>query len=349
MRIIAIASQKGGSGKTTLTTHLAVQAEKMGAGPVGVIDTDPQGTLADWREARTGDAPRFANAGPQSLLKAIRAMRSAGIKLLFIDTPPAIGTTIGRVIKLADMVLVPTRPSPNDLRAVGATVALVEGLGKPFVFVVNGAAPRARITAEAAIALSQHGPVAPTIVHQRVAFAASMIDGRTAMELTGGTRPDEEIAAVWTYLKKRMARVAAPKRAATKTGTGRPAVPAGKKPATTRKARKPLVARKQATTRPKVARKQATARPKVARKQATARSKVARKQATAEPKVARKRKTANPTVARKRKTANRTVARKRKTASPTVARKRKKPVVVKAVKPRARRTRKVSAPLRKAA
>lgn len=305
MRIIAIASQKGGSGKTTLATHLAVQAEKMGAGPVGVIDTDPQGTLADWREARTGDAPRFANPGPQSLLKAIEAMRSAGIKMLFIDTPPAIGTTIGRVIKLADVVLVPTRPSPNDLRAIGATVALVEGLGKPFVFVLNGAAPRARITAEAAVALAQHGPVAPTIVHQRVAFAASMIDGRTAMELTGGARPEEEIAAVWTYLKKRMAREAAPKRAATKAGAGRPAVPAGKKSAATRKTRKSQVARKQATAKPKIARKQATAKPKLVRKQTT--------------------------------------------AKPKIARKRKKPAVVKVVKPRARRTRKVSAPLRKAA
>jgi chromosome partitioning protein len=288
MRIIALASQKGGSGKTTLATHLAVQAEKMGAGPIGVIDTDPQGTLADLREARTGDAPRFANAGPQGLAKLIEAMRAAGIKLLFIDTPPAIGTTIGRVIKLADMVVIPTRPSPNDLRAIGATVALVEGLGKPLVFVVNGAAPRARITAEAVVALAQHGPVAPTIVHQRVAFAASMIDGRTAMELPGGARSADEVAAVWTYLKKRMARVTANAR------TGRPAVPAGKKPAAARKARK------------------------------------------------------SP-VARQRKTTEQTVARKRKTAEQTVTRKRKKPAAVKAVKPRARRTRKVSAPLRKAA
>lgn len=272
MRIIAIASQKGGSGKTTLTTHLAVQAEKMGAGPVGVIDTDPQGTLADWRKDRPGDAPRFAKAGPQGLVKAIEAMRTAGIKLLFIDTPPAIGATIGRVIKLADMVMIPTRPSPNDLRAIGATVALVEGLGKPLVFVVNGATPRARITAEAAVALSQHGPVAPIVVHQRVAFAASMIDGRTAMELPGGARSAEEIAAVWTYLKKRMARETAPKRASAKARTGRSAVPAGKKPATARKARNPIVARK-----------------------------------------------------------------------------RKKPATMKAAKPRARRTRKVSAPLRKAA
>lgn len=244
MKIIAIASQKGGSGKTTLATHVAAQAEKMGAGPVGVIDTDPQGTLADWREARAGDTPRLARAGPQGLAKAIEAMRRGGVELLFIDTPPAIGTAIGRVIKLADLVLVPTRPSPNDLRAIGATVALVEGLGKPMVFVVNGATPRARITAEAAAALSRHGPVAPAIVHQRVAYAASMTDGRTAMELPGGARAEDEIAAVWSYLKKRLRREAARRPAGAKSRTRRLADPAGKKPATARKAKKPMVARK---------------------------------------------------------------------------------------------------------
>lgn len=293
MQIIAIASQKGGSGKTTLATHLAVQAEKMGAGPVGVIDTDPQGTLADWRKARHGESPHFATAGPQGLVRAIDTMRRDGVKLLFIDTPPAIGATIGRVIRLADVVVVPTRPSPNDLRAIGATVALVEGLGKPLVFLVNGAAPRARITAEAAVALSQHGPVVPAIVHQRVAYAASMTDGRTAMELPAGAKSGEEIATVWKYLKKRLAHEADPKRATSKAGTRRPAVQAGKK------------------------------------------SKTARKSGAS-------------TAKRKRKPAK-SQATKPKTMKPAVVRKRKKAAVVKAAKPRARRTRKVSAPLPKAA
>jgi len=270
MQIIAIASQKGGSGKTTLATHLAVQAEKMGAGPVGVIDTDPQGTLADWRKARAEDSPHFATAGPQTLVRAVDTMRRAGIKLLFIDTPPAIGATIGRVIKLADVVVVPTRPSPNDLRAIGATVALVEGLGKRLVFLVNGAAPRARITAEAAVALSQHGPVVPAIVHQRVAYAASMTDGRTAMELPGGTKSAEEVAAVWTYLKKRLAHGGAPKRATSKTGTGRPAVQAGKKSKAARKTRAATTKRARKPAKSKTAAQQKSKKPAVARKRKNA-------------------------------------------------------------------------------
>jgi chromosome partitioning protein len=129
-----------------------------------------------------------------------------GIRLLIIDTPPAITSTIGHVIRISDLVVIPTRPSPHDLRAAGATVELVEGQGKPLVFVMNAATPRARITSEAVFALSQHGTLAPTIVHHRTDFAASMIDGRTVMELAGSTRSANEIKALWEYLAGRLSR-----------------------------------------------------------------------------------------------------------------------------------------------
>jgi len=107
-------------------------------------------------------------------------------------------------VKQADLVLIPTRPSPHDLRSIGATVELVEHLGKPLLFVVNGATPRSRITAEAITVLSQHGPLAPSIVHQRVDFAASMVDGRTVMEVPGESRSADEIGRLWTYIAERM-------------------------------------------------------------------------------------------------------------------------------------------------
>ncbi|MDH3704384.1 MAG: ParA family protein, partial [Alphaproteobacteria bacterium] len=119
---------------------------------------------------------------------------------------PAITATITDVIRVSDVVLVPTRPSPHDLRSVGRTVELVEALGKPLVFIVNAATPRARITTEAAIALSQHGTLAPSIIHQRVDFAASMIDGRTVMELSDTSRSSQEITKLWDYLENRLAR-----------------------------------------------------------------------------------------------------------------------------------------------
>jgi chromosome partitioning protein len=206
MRVIAIASQKGGSGKTTLAGHLAVQAERSGAGSVALIDTDPQGSLADWWNEREAPTPMFVHTSTQRLEQDIEQLQGLGIDLLFIDTPPAITATISDVIRVSDLVLIPTRPSPHDLRSVGRTVELVEAISKPMVFVINAATPRARITSEAAIALSQHGTLAPSIIHQRVDFAASMIDGRTVMELDAISRSAKEIAKLWDYLKNRMER-----------------------------------------------------------------------------------------------------------------------------------------------
>ncbi len=204
MKVIAVASQKGGSGKTTLAGHIAVQAERVGAGPVALVDTDPQGSLAEWWNVRQAETPAFVATGVSRLEEDIRRMRALGMRLLIIDTPPAIAGTIGEVVRLADLVVIPARPSPHDLRAAGATVELVERLGKPLIFVINGAAPRARITSEAAIALSQHGTLAPSIIHQRTGFAASMIDGRTVMEVQGEQRSADEVAMLWEYLETRL-------------------------------------------------------------------------------------------------------------------------------------------------
>lgn len=204
MQVLAIASRKGGSGKTTLTGHLAVEAERQGIGPVAIMDIDPQGSLADWWNEREAAEPAFVNTTLETLDEDIARLREEGVRLLIIDTPPAITRAIRDVIGVADMVLIPTRPSPHDLRAVAATVAIVEDLDKPLVFVLNAATPRAKITGEAIVALSQHGPLAPSIVHQRVDFASSMIDGRTVMELTTAARAAGEIERLWRYLSTRL-------------------------------------------------------------------------------------------------------------------------------------------------
>lgn len=204
MRVLALASQKGGSGKTTVSGHLAVQAQRAGAGPVVLIDIDPQGSLSDWWNERDGDLPAFAQTTVARLASDLDVLRQQGFKLAVIDTPPAITMAIQSVISVAELVVVPTRPSPHDLRAVGATVDLCERAGKPLVFVVNGATPKARITSEAAVALSQHGTVAPVTLHHRVDFAASMIDGRTVMEVDAKSRSAGEVQALWTYINDRL-------------------------------------------------------------------------------------------------------------------------------------------------
>jgi chromosome partitioning protein len=209
MKVIAVTSQKGGTGKTTLSGHLAVQAARAGAGPVALVDSDPQGSLTQWWNARQQDTPVFVQTSIASLATDLTRLADDGIALVFIDTPPAITFAIIEVIKVADLVVIPVRPSPHDLAAAGTTVDMVEQLGKPMVFAINGASPRARITGEAAIALSQHGTVAPATIHHRTEFASSMIDGRTVMELPRAARSSAEVAALWDYLARRLERLPA--------------------------------------------------------------------------------------------------------------------------------------------
>jgi chromosome partitioning protein len=206
MHVIVCSAQKGGSGKTTLCGHLAVQADLAGAGPVALIDTDPQGSLAQWWNARPAPTPLFMKASVDFLHADLEQLRRSGVRLVFIDTPPAVTEMIRRIVGFADLVIVPTRPSPHDLRAVGATLDIIEGEGKPMVFAVNDATPRARITGDTAVALSQHGTVAPVIVGHRTSFATSMIHGRTVMETEPGSAASREIGQLWDYIRSRLER-----------------------------------------------------------------------------------------------------------------------------------------------
>ena len=203
MRTIILASRKGGAGKTTLTCHLAVEAERRGHGPVGIIDTDDMAGLAKWWDAREADSPVLARADP-NLDAALSALRGRGCNLVLVDTPPAVSGTVAAVIAVADLVVIPVQATPDDLRAVGVTVQAAEAAGKPLLFVINRVKPRVRLTADAAVALSQHGAVAPAFIFDRVDYAAAKIDGRTAPELEPDGRAAAEIAALWDFIANRM-------------------------------------------------------------------------------------------------------------------------------------------------
>jgi len=205
MKTIVLASQKGGAGKTTLAAHLAVMAEKTGDGPCVLIDIDPQASLAAWWNTREDSTPAFAPTTLKELPNKLEALGQAKFKWAIIDTPPAITEAIRSVVTLADFVLIPTRPSPHDLRAVGSTVELAQNAGHPFAFALTQAKPNSRLTIQAMGALSEHGAVASTIIHDRVDFASSMIDGRTVMEVDPCGRSSSEIAGLWAFCKKRIA------------------------------------------------------------------------------------------------------------------------------------------------
>ena len=155
-------------------SEMCIRDRRMGAGPVALIDTDPQGSLAEWWNDRVADTPVFVQTSVMQLDDDIERMRELGFPLLVIDTPPAITSTISKVISVSDLVLIPTRPSPHDLRSVGRTVHLAEEPGTPFVFVVNNASSRPHTTNEAVIALSLHATLPPSTTTHRTDFSPSL-------------------------------------------------------------------------------------------------------------------------------------------------------------------------------
>lgn len=149
MHVIVIASQKGGTGKTTLCTSLAVAAANGLANRVAVVDADDQASLSDWirdrtknRDAPPGSVRQLPLASFVSIEDGLEAARRSGIVWLFVDTEPSTKSAARMYIALADLVVVPVRPSLPDIRSAGVTLGICEELGKPALAVLTMAKPR---------------------------------------------------------------------------------------------------------------------------------------------------------------------------------------------------------------
>jgi chromosome partitioning protein len=184
VKTVVVTSLKGGSGKSTIVVNLAVEA----AGTVATVDMDsPQGSLSHWWNARTAETPVFVDT-----------LTPTGIDYLFVDTPPQ--RPDPATIQAADLVIIPVKPSPNDLRAVGETLTVIEHLQKPFCFAINMAKPRTRIAMNALQVLAQYGKVAPVMLGDRVDLAESMIDGLAVGEWSPRSKSAEEITQLYSYV-----------------------------------------------------------------------------------------------------------------------------------------------------
>jgi chromosome partitioning protein len=205
MQVVVLASQKGGAGKTTLSGHLAIAAEQRGVGPVVLIDTDPQGSLSSWWNRRQAATPLLSPLPHlRELVERLQELRQGGVALVVIDTPPAITSAIREVMRVADLVVMPVRPSPHDLDAIGATIDLARAAGVPFVFAVTQAKLNARVTPQAVALLSSHGTVAPSIIQDRVIYATGMTDGRTAGDIEPKGAAAAEILSLWDFIQGRL-------------------------------------------------------------------------------------------------------------------------------------------------
>ena len=183
MKIIAFAAQKGGVGKTTLAVNVAVQAAALGL-KTALFDLDPQESATAWSERRSLDSPHVEPFSTRRLRDGIGAAEGHGFQLALIDTPPAQGDQAHTAAELADLVVVPCRPSLVDLDAIQATGRLLKSTRTPGLIVLNAAPPTATqlISDAREIAEATGIEVASVVIRERGAFRASWPTGQGVTE-----------------------------------------------------------------------------------------------------------------------------------------------------------------------
>jgi chromosome partitioning protein len=200
MKIIAIISQKGGAGKTTLAVHLATAAASAGH-TAAVIDLDPQATAASWGDRRAAEAPEVISGQAARLPALVNAARQNGADFLVLDTAPNADQVVSLAARAADLVLIPCRAAAFDLEAIETTLMLAKAALKPAYVVLNAVPPRSGVGREAAEGLVARGAqVAPHQLTHRAAFAHGVIDGRSAQEFEPNGKAADEIQALYEWL-----------------------------------------------------------------------------------------------------------------------------------------------------
>jgi chromosome partitioning protein len=207
VKIYSLISQKGGTGKSTLARQFAVLTGE--AEPSLLIDRDPQQTTSKWwsRRRELPDAPErpdLIDLDGTTLTEAAAALRRKAGGTLFIDTRPAVEEREAEAARVADLVIVPVRPSPDDLEAVGETLKILRRLDKRAVIIVNAAKTTGRaISARAA--LSRYPvPVCPVHISDRTIYLDASLEGRGVGEMKGTVARDalDELRQAWTWVKE---------------------------------------------------------------------------------------------------------------------------------------------------
>ncbi|MCJ2005716.1 ParA family protein [Methylobacterium sp. J-092] len=205
MNILAIVSQKGGTGKSTLAFSLAVAAEEQGI-RTSIIDMDPQGTTKKWYGRREADGGPEVNAlNATQLEPAMPLLRKQGIQLVIIDTPGADTPGVTAAIQMADLCLIPARPSVADIEASAPTVSAIHRLGKPFSYVLNQCPPGRSIrTMDAFRVLQLTGAVASTPLAMRADHMDALATGQGVTERDISSKAAAEIRELLKWMLNKM-------------------------------------------------------------------------------------------------------------------------------------------------
>ena len=186
-KVLTVAQQKGGSGKTTIVASLAVEFQRRGL-RVALLDTDPQGSLGRWflsRRDRQADAGmEFSTASAWGVSYECEKLKKLA-DIVLVDTPPKVDADLRPALREADLILVPVAASMVDLWATDGVFDLVAREGRRAVIVLNRVKPGTRLGAEVAEAAAKVGGVARASLGQRVVYAETLGQGLGVSEVRG--------------------------------------------------------------------------------------------------------------------------------------------------------------------
>lgn len=208
MQVIAVAAQKGGVGKTTLSQCLAVEALKEGR-RAAIIDADPQQSVARWGARRTANGipvPTVVAAAERPVRDVVRALQEQGAAVAFIDTPPLVTPQLNAALEAADGVVLVTRPNPMDLEALLETWAIVRRLDRKAGAVITQAPPAAQRTHALRLSMARLErlgiPACPSALSYTLSYPYAQAAALAVQEREPTGRARAELAEVWAWLKR---------------------------------------------------------------------------------------------------------------------------------------------------
>ncbi len=201
MQIIAVVGQKGGSGKTTVSVGLAVQAVRAGK-QVVIVDLDPQTTATNWGDRRDSSPPEVISCQPARLIRVLETAAAGGVDLAIIDTPGKSDAAFGAAARAADLVVAPLQPQLYDIETVESLHQSLTLAGNPpAVAVINRSPVQGKRHIDAAEAIAAKGmKVCPVILFARAAHGDAGNLGQIAVEYDPLGKAAEEMLALYSYI-----------------------------------------------------------------------------------------------------------------------------------------------------